>query len=255
MKHSVIMPAHNEAGCIGETLEGVKEALDGAGFDYEIVVVADHCSDGTEDVVRAAAAGDPRVRTVDNSLRGGYGMAVRAGLEAFTGDSATVMMADNSDSPEDLCTYLHRIEAGAECVFGSRFIRGSRLVDYPFHKLVLNRLGNGLIRLLFRHGLNDTTNAFKAYRRHVLEGCRPYLSVHFNLTVELPLKAVIRGYRYEIVPISWFNRKAGVSKLKIREMGSRYFFILFYCLLEKMLTGADYHRQESPAAGPGPDRR
>jgi dolichol-phosphate mannosyltransferase len=76
----------------------------------------------------------------------------------------------------------------------------------------------------------------------VIDGCRPFLSVHFNLTVELPLKAVIRGYRYEVMPIRWTNRKSGVSKLKIREMGSRYLFITLYCWLERVLTYRDYKR-------------
>jgi len=243
MKFSVVIPAHNEEGCIESTLRELVATLDREGLgDFEIVVGADHCTDGTEAILAKFAADEPRVRWVRNSGPPGFGMAVRAGLETYTGEAVAIFMADASDAPADLVTYFRRIAAGAECVFGSRFIPGGKVVDYPFHKLVLNRLGNLIIRLLFQHGLNDTTNAFKAYRREVIDGCRPFLAPHFNLTVELPLKAIIRGYRYEIVPISWHNRKTGVSKLKIREMGSRYFFIIFYCLLEKWLTGRDYHR-------------
>jgi dolichol-phosphate mannosyltransferase len=243
MKFSVVIPAHNEDGCIESTLETLVETLGREGIvDFEIVVVADHCTDGTEAILAKFAAAKPCVRWLRNEGSPGFGMAVRAGLDAFTGEAVTIFMADASDSPVDLATYLRRIEAGAECVFGSRFIKGGKVVDYPIHKLILNRFGNLIIRILFRHGLNDTTNAFKAYRREVIDGCRPFLAPHFNLTVELPLKAIIRGYRYEVVPISWHNRKTGVSKLKIREMGSRYFFIIFYCLLEKWLTGKDYHR-------------
>jgi len=244
MKFSVVVPAHDEEGSIGPTLTALMEALDGERRDYEIVVVGDHCTDGTEEIVRNLGRANPRVRLVTNPHHGGFGMAVRAGLGVFEGDAVAIVMADGSDDPRDVCAYFRRIDAGAECVFGSRFIRGAQVVDYPLHKLVLNRLGNGLIRFLFRHGLNDTTNAFKCYRREVIEGCRPLLAVHFNLTVELPLKAVIRGYRYEVMPISWYNRKVGVSKLAIKEMGSRYFFIIFYCLLERLLTGPDYHRTE-----------
>ena len=92
-------------------------------------------------------------------------------------------------------------------------MRGAAVHDYPRLKLVINRLANFVIRVLFRHGYNDTTNAFKAYRREVIETVQPLLSNHFNLTVELPLKAIVRGHSYAIVPISWRNRKAGVEAL------------------------------------------
>lgn len=243
MKFSVVIPAHNEEGCLENTLRDLIATLDREGLaNFEVVVVADHCTDGTEAILTRLQAAEPRVRWIRNEEPPGFGMAVRAGLDAYRGDAVAIFMADASDAPTDLVLYFRHLAAGAECVFGSRFITGGKVVDYPLHKLILNRWGNLVIRLLFRHSLNDTTNAFKAYRREVIDGCRPFLSPHFNLTVELPLKAVIRGYQYEIVPISWHNRKTGVSKLKIREMGSRYFFIIFYCLLEKWLTGGDYRR-------------
>jgi len=242
MKFSVVIPAHNEDSCIIGTLEMLVGKLNRDGFNYEIVVVADHCSDRTEELVAKFAKANPRVRMIQNPNSAGFGMAVRAGLEKYEGEAVAIFMADASDSPEDLCTYFKRIEAGADCVFGSRFIAGGKVVDYPIHKLILNRFGNWLIRILFRHGLNDTTNAFKCYRRAVIDTCRPFLSPHFNLTVELPLKSFIRGYKFEIVPISWHNRKTGVSKLRIREMGSRYFFIILYCLLEKLMVSKDYHK-------------
>jgi dolichol-phosphate mannosyltransferase len=245
VKLSVVMPAHNEEGCVEDTVTALVQRLEAAGEEWEIVVVDDHCTDDTAARVGRLAAAEPRIVMVRNQRVGGYGMAVRRGLEAFTGDAVVVVMADGSDDPDDVLLYAERLRQGAECVFGTRFARGSRLIDYPAHKLVLNRLANWIIRGLFRHGLNDTTNAFKAYRREVIEGCQPLLAVHFNLTVELPLKAVIRGYRYEVVPISWRNRTSGVSKLRIREVGSRYVFIILYCFLERLLAGADYRRSRA----------
>ena len=114
------------------------------------------------------------------------------------------------------------------------------MVDYPFHKLVLNRMANWFIKILFGVKHNDITNAFKAYRRNVIDGIRPFLSHHFNLTVEMPLKAIARGFSFATVPISWTNRKTGVSKLKIKEMSSRYLFIVLYVWLEKHLSRGDY---------------
>ena len=165
------------------------------------------------------------------------------------------MMADGSDSPADL-GLLPENRGGYDCVFGSRFIRGSRILDYPVHKLALNRMANGFIRdVVFAFRFNDVTNAFKCYRRQAIEGMQPLISPHFNLTVEMPLKAIVRGYSYAVVPISWTNRKSGTSKLKIKEMGSRYLFIVLYLWLEGHLSRGDYKRRHESAeravAGPG----
>jgi len=152
-------------------------------------------------------------------------------------------MADASDSPADAIKYWRLLNDGNDCAFGSRFVAGSRVVDYPRVKLLVNRLANFLVRVGFAISLNDTTNAFKAYRRTVIDGCRPFLASHFNLTVELPLKAIVRGYTWTVIPISWQNRRHGVAKLKIKEMGSRYFFICMYVWLEKYFSRGDYRRK------------
>ncbi|HEY5976306.1 MAG TPA: glycosyltransferase family 2 protein [Solirubrobacterales bacterium] len=245
MKLSVVIPAFNEEALVGETVEGIVATLEGAGVEHEVIVVDDSSLDATAAAVAEVAERHAQVRCLQSPFRNGFGFAVRAGLDAFEGDSVAIMMADGSDSPEDLLTYHRLLEAGHECAFGSRFLPGSEVVDYPRSKLIMNRVVNWGIRMLFRHGYNDTTNAFKAYRRSVIENVRPLLSHHFNLTVELPLKAYVRGFDYEVVPISWTNRKAGVSKLNLNEMGSRYLFIVLYVFLEHHLSRGDYRRRST----------
>lgn len=244
---SVVIPAHNEADGLAPTVVAIAERLRAERIAFEIVVVDDHSTDDTAGVLARLALQHPEVRRVENPRSGGFGHAVLAGLDAFAGDAVCIVMADASDDPADIVTYYRTLTQGegCDCVFGSRFMRGSRVVDYPQHKLLLNRLANLFIRALFGLRLNDTTNAFKCYRRHVIQGCAPLLSKHFNLTVELPLKAIVRGYSYEVVPISWYNRTTGVSKLKIKEMGSRYLFIVLYVWLEKVLSRGDYRRLPS----------
>jgi dolichol-phosphate mannosyltransferase len=239
---SVVIPAHNEAEGITPTLRALASRLRAAAVPFEIVVVDDHSQDATSEVLAALHAEIPELRRIENPRPGGFGHAVIAGLEAFAGDAVAIVMADASDDPADLVTYYRALEQGYDCVFGSRFMPGAKVVDYPFHKLVMNRLANTFIRLLFGLRLNDVTNAFKCYRREVITGCSPLLSKHFNLTVELPLKAIVRGYSYTVVPIHWYNRTTGVSKLKIKEMGSRYLFIVLYVWLERLLSRGDYKR-------------
>jgi dolichol-phosphate mannosyltransferase len=244
MKLSVVIPARNEEGCIASTLEGLAATLRREGITYELLVVDDGSEDGTAAAAAGCAAADPGIRLVKNYGRHGFGMAVRKGLEIFTGDAVAVFMADASDSPDDLVRYYRKLQQGYDCVFGSRFMKGSEVVDYPAHKLVLNRMANYFIKTLFRLRCNDITNAFKIYRRDVIECMYPLISPHFNLTVEMPLKAVVRGFSYDVIPISWRNRKFGISKLKIKEMGSRYLFIVLYLLLEKHLARGDYTRSQ-----------
>jgi dolichol-phosphate mannosyltransferase len=240
---SVVIPAHDEEGHIEETVRCLVTTLSGAGINHEIVVVNDNSQDRTEDILRQLQAELPSVRYLNNAPPNGFGFAVRSGLAEFRGDAVVIIMADGSDRPGDVVAFYHKLQQGFDCVFGSRFLRESKVVGYPWPKLILNRLGNLFIKLLFLLPYNDVTNAFKLYRRSVIAGVQPLLAYHFNLTVELPLKAIVRGYTYAVVPNSWYNRTAGISKFKIREMGSRYLFIILYCYLENLLSRQDYRNR------------
>ena len=239
----MIIPARDEEGCITHTVEDVHAELAARSIPHEIVVVDDASQDNTWKLLEELAARLPALHPVRNPGPHGIGCAITFGFSRMRGDAAIIMMADESDDPKDVPEFWRRLNLGHDAVFGSRFIRGGGVVDYPTHKLVLNRMFNAFIRFLFRHGFNDTTNAFKAYRRTTIEGLKPILSPHFNLLVELPLKTVIRGFSWDVMPITWKNRRTGVAKLKIREMGSRYLFIVLYCWLEKFFSRGDYRKK------------
>jgi len=241
-KISLIIPAYNEEGCIKETVRAFHNELANENISHEILVINDNSKDKTEDILKNLSREIPELRYINNTPPNGFGFAVRKGLENFSGDCAAIVMADLSDRPVDLVSYYQKTEEGFDCVFGSRFIKGGRTIDYPKFKYYLNRFTNNVIKVLFGIRYNDTTNAFKLYSKETVEGLKPFLSHHFNLTVELPLKAIVRGYSYAVVPNHWTNRKEGESKLKIKEMGSRYFFIILYCLLEKWLSRGDYKK-------------
>ena len=241
MKLSVVIPAHNEEGCIEGTVSTLVEALNAESIPHEVLVVNDNSRDGTEGLLIKLGQRYDSVRYINNSPPNGFGFAVRCGLENFSGDAVAVYMADASDRPEDLIRYYRTmIVDGVDCVFGSRWGQQARVVDYPKVKLLLNRLANLFIQVLFKIKYNDVTNAFKLYRRETILGLKPFLAHHFNLTVELPLKSIIRGYSYSVVPNDWINRTTGESKLKIKEMGSRYLFIVLYCLIERWFSRGDY---------------
>jgi len=243
MKLSVVIPAYNEAESIGETLRALYAKLQQEQIAHEIVVTNDNSKDDTLGQLQALAQEIPTLTYYTNPGPNGFGYAVRYGLERYQGDCVAVMMADLSDDPADLVRFYRAMQQGGyDCVFGSRWVRGGYVVDYPPHKRLLNRVANKLVQAMFRLRYNDCTNAFKLYSRHTMDGLKPFLSPHFNLTLELPLKAIVRGYSYTVLPNSWTNRKYGESKLKIKEMGSRYFFIMLYCLIEKYFSRGDFRK-------------
>jgi dolichol-phosphate mannosyltransferase len=240
MTLSIVIPAHNESESILATVTALYETLAAAAVPHEIVVVEDHSTDDSRAVLTRLQDVAPTARWIANEGPAGYGYAVRAGLAAFSGDAVCIVMADQSDDPRDVVTYYGKLQEGYDCVFGSRFMKGARIQSYPHVKMFLNRIANVFIAVLFGSRYTDWTNAFKAFRRDVITGLEPLLACHFNLTVELPLKAVVRGYTYSVVPTNWYGRTAGVSKLQIKEMGSRYLFVVLYVLLEKWLSRSDY---------------
>jgi dolichol-phosphate mannosyltransferase len=240
---SVVIPAHDEAENLESSLREIERALSAEGIRHELLVVEDGSQDDTLDLLAKLSSEMPALRYFSNEAPHGYGFAVRAGLARFRGDAVAIVMADGSDDPADIVRFYRKLQEGYDCVFGSRFVRGATVVDYPWQKLILNRIGNNFIRLLFVMRYNDVSNAFKMFRRRVIAGIQPLLSHHFNLTIELPLKAIARGYTYAVVPNNWRNRAHGVSKFVIKEMGSRYLFIILYCLVEKLLSKGDYHRE------------
>jgi dolichol-phosphate mannosyltransferase len=239
---SVVLPARDEEGCIAATVEHLHLELSLNHVPHEIVVVDDGSTDLTWDILQQLRAHNTSLRPVKNTGMHGFGRAIIKGIDSASGDAVVIMMADESDDCRDVVRYWKLLNEGWDCVFGSRFMKGGGLIDYPWLKLKINRLANLFIRVLFKMPLNDTTNAFKAYRKTTLDGCRPFLSPHFNLTVELPLKAMVRGYSWTTIPITWRNRRSGVPKLKLKEMGSRYLFIVAYIWLEKYFSRGDYRK-------------
>jgi dolichol-phosphate mannosyltransferase len=247
---SIVIPARDEEGCIASTVKHLHLELSLQKVPHEIIVVDDGSTDQTWPILEALRTELVALHPVQNTGRHGFGAAIICGLDQMRGDAAVIMMADESDDCRDVVRYWEKLNEGWDCVFGSRFMKGGGVIDYPCLKLRINRLANAFIRVLFNIHLNDTTNAFKAYRRTVIDGCRPFLSPHFNLTVELPLKSIVRGYSWTTMPITWRNRRSGTAKLKIKEMGSRYFFVCAYIWLEKHFSQGDYaQKHRAPESG------
>ena len=237
---SVVIPAYNEEKNIVQCLRELRAALrDKHGIPYEIIVVDDNSRDNTAAVVRGEMAGDPAIRMVTRTPPGGFGRAIRSGIEAVRGDVVVIYMADLSDEPEDVVVYYQKLAEGYDCVFGSRFIAGAKTENYPRFKLFVNRVVNRCIQWMFWTRFNDLTNAFKAYRVDVIRDCGPYRASHFNITIEMSLGALIRGYNIAQIPIRWHGRTWGSSNLRLREMGRKYLCTLLMVFFQRLLIADD----------------
>ena len=240
MKLSVIVPAQNEEQNIGDCLQELCEQV-GRLHDIplEVIVVDDNSTDRTAEIVRQVQSQYSQVRLVTRRPPAGFGRAVRAGLDAVQGDVVVIYMADLSDEPQDVVRYYRKIQEGYDCVFGSRFIRGSRVENYPRLKLIVNRIVNRCIQCMFWTRFNDLTNAFKAYRTEAIRACGPFNASHFNITLEMSLGVLTRKFHVTQIPISWCGRTWGSSKLKLREMGRRYLSTLMMVFFQRMLISDD----------------
>lgn len=229
------MPLHNEERCVKPVVEALICALEANDIEYEIVLVNDNSTDSTPQILDVLAKINKAIIALNSQPPKGFGRAIRLGLNNVSGNVVVICMGDGSDEPADVIKYYHKICEGYDCVFGSRFIKGSKITGYPRIKLLLNRLGNKFIQLLFFLRYNDVSNAFKAYKIEVIKAIQPLVSQYFNITVEIPLKAIVRGFSYTVVPINWNGRGSGVSKYHIRELSRKYFFSILFVWLEKIL--------------------
>lgn len=231
---SIVIPTFEEELSINDTLVEIYEVLDKANINFEILVVDDNSNDNTQNIVLQLISSFKNIFFLINDKQKGFGNSILKGITESKGDCIAIMMADKSDSVNDLLSYysIMQSESDIDCVFGSRWVNGGPK-DYPIFKKLINRLGNKIISLIFSTKYNDFTNSFKLYKRKSIEEVSPILSNHFSITLELPLKMIVRGFKYKVVPNTWQNREHGVSKLQIINIIQTYTFIIIYCLIDK----------------------
>ena len=233
MKVSIIIPIRNEELILKNIVDQLENKL--KSLPYEIVLINDFSSDNTFSILEKLIQNKNQFKLYNNKKKG-LGGAISEGINKSTGELICIMMSDLSDDIEDFKKYYHLIkEENIDAVFGSRFIKESKIIDYPKKKLFLNRIFNIITKVLFLSDYNDFTNAFKIYKKNSLLKTFPLVSESFNIFLELPLKIISRKMKYKIIPISWTNRKEGSSKFDIKELKSKYLFTLIYCWLEKIL--------------------
>ena len=235
MSISIIIPCKNEENTILKTVNILKKKIKNKITNYEFILINDFSTDGTLKVIKKISKNSKNVN-FNNNKNKGLGGAINLGVKVSKKKFIVIVMADLSDDPNDLIRYYNEINKNNfDAIFGSRFTKKSKVIDYPIRKLIYNRIFNFLVKIIFLSNYNDFTNAFKIYKKSTLIKLKPFVSENFNIFLELPLKIIVRRKKYKIISINWKNRKIGYSKFKVNELGSKYFFTLLYCFFEKIL--------------------
>ena len=230
---SIIVPVRNETNIIHEVFDYFSTNL--KNINYEVLIINDFSNDDTFEKSKSLAIKHANFKVLNNKKKG-LGGAVNLGIREASGDNISIMMADLSDDINDLIKYYELMtQNNFDAILGSRFMKDSKVKEYPVQKLILNRIFNLFVSLIFLNKYNDFTNAFKIYKKKTLIETMPLISESFNIFLEIPLKIISRGYNYKVISINWAGRKKGKSKFKIKELGAKYLFTLIYCFIEKNL--------------------
>jgi len=199
---SIVIPAYNEAERLPRSLVRLANFLANADYSWEILVVSNGSNDGTEDVVRRTAVEMPALRLIVEPRRG-KGLAVRRGIERSLGRVILLCDADLSMPPEHIPDFLTGL-AHADVVIGSREAPGARRFDEPWHRHVMGRIFNLLVRRLAVPNVGDTQCGFKAFRREVADALARRQTIEgFGFDVELLYLTRKYGYLMKELPINW----------------------------------------------------
>ena len=230
---SIIVPVRDESDSLKDILDYFSKNL--ININYEVLIINDFSKDNTLENARNLFDKSENFKVFNNKKKG-LGGAINLGIKESVGINIAIVMADRSDDINDLIKYNELMNSGNyDAILGSRFSKDSKVAEYPIRKLILNRIFNFFVGLIFWNKYNDYTNAFKIYKKKSLLEIKPLISESFNIFLEIPLKIISRKYKYKIIAINWMGRKKGDSKFKIRELGSKYLFTLIYCFIEKNL--------------------
>ncbi|WP_456369622.1 lysylphosphatidylglycerol synthase domain-containing protein [Geoglobus sp.] len=212
---SVIIPAHNEASRLESSIEKLVSYLSNSFSEFEIIIVEDGSTDGTDEIARKLAEKYECVRHIHSDERLGKGRAVFEGVKAARYDVVIYMDADLSTDLAHIRDLVNAIEDGWDIAIGSRLVRGSE-TKRPFVRELPSRVYNMLTRIMLGSSIRDHQCGFKAFRKDVvLELGKKVKDNHWFWDTELLVLAQREGLRIREIPVRWVHsEESSVNVLK-----------------------------------------
>ncbi len=228
---SVVIPAHNEEKSIREVIIRLIDALT---VDYEVVVVNDHSSDNTRVIVEELRKRYKNIILVDNNEPRGFANTLLTGFKAARGELIVSVMADLCDDPVLINKMYQKINQGYDIVCGSRYMRGGQKIGGPSVKTFLSSLAGRIIYIL---GVptHDITNSFKMYKREIIEAI-DLEAESFEISMEIPLKAYLKGFKITEIPTVWNSRQEGESSFKMMKLIPVYIKLYSWVVMKNFLN-------------------
>jgi glycosyltransferase involved in cell wall biosynthesis len=217
MDLSIIIPALDEEGCVGQAVSDVHGVCRGMGLDYEILVVDGGSRDRTALLAQQAGA------TVLTQRESGYGAALREGFAAARGEWVATMDSDLSHPPMILRTLYRNRERG-DVLIASRYVKGG-LANMPLQRRWLSQVLNRVFARVLDLPIADLSSGFRLYRRSVLREVEARHS-DFSFLQEILVRAYCAGFRVLEIPFHYFPRRSGASKARIIPFGVSYLRLL-----------------------------
>lgn len=218
MNLTIVIPARNEEDNILNTLSRIES---GVRTPHFVIVVNDHSSDKTADIVREFSKTHNKVQLFDNPDPGGFANAVKSGFKEAPRGAVVTVMADNCDQPETVDAMFAKILEGYDVVCGSRYMPGGEKLGGRFLQTFFSRFVGKSLRIISRIPTHDVSNAFKMYRKEVIDAI-DIEETGFAMSMELTVKAHFMGFKVTEVPTIWKDRTAGSSHFRIFKVASSY---------------------------------
>ena len=209
---SIVLPTRNEP-VVQDLVAQIRETMQSITNDYEILAI-DKSDDDTPSRLRRTG-----VRVIVQKSKG-LGGAIIEGLRAAKGDPIIVMDADLSHNPNFIPTFLERFSEGYDVVIGSRRVQGGGVIGWGLYRRMVSRVGNSLGRRIAGIRTPDLTSGYRLYSRRIVESLdfERFRSSGYAFQLEVLAAASEQGFRIGTVPIVFYDRAEGVSKLSKKDI-------------------------------------
>lgn len=208
---SIVIPAHNEEENIVEVIDKIERELSP---DYELLIVNDHSTDKTKELVQGLFGKYQNLRLVDNLDPGCFANAIKAGFYNIRTDVVVPVMGDLCDDLQTINLMYNKIAEGYDVVCGSRYMDSGKRLGGSRLKSFLSSSAGRSLSFILGFPTHDIANSFKMYRRKVIEAV-DIKAKGFEISMEITLKAYYRGFKITEVPTVWRERTKGKSNFKI----------------------------------------